>query len=239
MTVSQVQQGKVVVGILALQGAFAEHQVALQKISSPRKVCPLLVRTPDDLAKCDALIIPGGESTTIALLARLAGLLEPLRQFTKTKPIWGTCAGAILLAQAVENTKKGGQELLGGMSVTVARNGWGSQVESFEAPLLVDGLQDSQTPFTGVFIRAPVIQALHPSPDHPPLEIIARLPVGKLPKSQSIVSPDEDDTDPRDPRTIVAVRQGRHMLTTFHPELTKDGRFHEYFVRACVLSSLF
>ncbi|KAH7921990.1 SNO glutamine amidotransferase [Leucogyrophana mollusca] len=228
----------VTVGILALQGAFAEHQVALQKLSCQKKVVIVLVRVADDLARCDALIIPGGESTTIALLARLAGLLEPLRLFLKKKPVWGTCAGAILLAQAVENTKKGGQELLGGMSVTVARNGWGSQVESFEAPLLVDGLRDPDQSFTGVFIRAPVVLSLSPSPEDPPLEIIARLPAGLLPRSQTLVSPDEDDTDPRDPRTIVAIRQGRHMLTTFHPELTKDSRFHEYFVRACVLPSL-
>ncbi|KAF9224575.1 SNO glutamine amidotransferase [Gyrodon lividus] len=228
-------EGKVVIGILALQGAFSEHQSALQKMTPPRKVCSLLVRTPGDLENCDALIIPGGESTTIALLAKLAGLLEPLREFTKTKPIWGTCAGAILLAQAVENAKRDGQELLGGMSVTVARNGWGSQVESFEAPLFVEGLQDSQIPFTGVFIRAPVIQALHSSPDQPPAQVIARLPVGKVPKSEAHV-PSDDDND--DPRRIVAIRQGKHMLTTFHPELTKDGRFHEYFVRTCVLPFL-
>jgi len=130
--------------ITALQGAFAEHQAALQKISCQKKLAILLVRTAEDLSACDALIIPGGgetsvtglvldshhplESTTIALLAKLSGLLEPLRAFVQQKPVWGTCAGAILLAQAVENTKKGGQELLGGISVTVARNGWGSQV---------------------------------------------------------------------------------------------------------------
>ncbi|KIM62988.1 hypothetical protein SCLCIDRAFT_15649 [Scleroderma citrinum Foug A] len=231
---SQTQACKTTVGVLALQGAFAEHQTALQKIPSARKVTACLVRTPDDLEKCDALIIPGGESTTIALLAKLAGLLEPLRQFSKTKPIWGTCAGAILLAQVVENTKKGGQDLLGGMSVTVARNGWGSQVESFEAPLIVDGLQNSERPFTGVFIRAPVILALHPSPDAPPMHVVARLSVGTVPKSSTASL----QLDPNDPRTIVAVRQGKHLMTTFHPELTKDGRFHEYFVQNCVLPSL-
>ncbi|KAL4067154.1 PdxT/SNO family [Scleroderma yunnanense] len=230
---SQVQ-GKLTVGILALQGAFAEHQTALQKVASARKITVCLVRTPDDLQKCDALIIPGGESTTIALLAKLAGLLEPLRQFSKEKPIWGTCAGAILLAQVVENTKKGGQDLLGSMSITVARNGWGSQVESFEAPLSVDGLRNSEKPFTGVFIRAPVILALHPSPDVPPIHVVARLPVGTVPKSSAA----SVQLDPDDPRTIVAVRQGKHMMTTFHPELTKDGRFHEYFVQTCVLPSL-
>jgi glutamine amidotransferase PdxT len=115
------------------------------------------------------------ESTTIALLARLSGLMEPLREFVKTKAVWGTCAGAILLSQAVSNPKKGGQELLGGVSVTTMRNGWGSQVtsllpsppcssdsyshtqvESFEAPLEVSGLRDANIPFMGIFIRAPV-----------------------------------------------------------------------------------
>jgi len=223
------------IGILALQGAFAEHQAALQKLSCQKKLAIILVRTAEDLSTCDALIIPGGESTTIALLAKLSGLLEPLRTFLQQKPVWGTCAGAILLAQAVENTKKGGQELLGGISVTVARNGWGSQVESFEAPLLVDGLRDPKISFTGVFIRAPVLLALHPSTRNPPIEIIARLPPDLMPKSQNMPACDDG---PHDPQSIVAVRQGRHMLTTFHPELTKDSRFHEYFVRTCVLPTL-
>jgi 5'-phosphate synthase pdxT subunit len=113
----------------ALQGAFTEHLAILSRLHiSQTSVSSCLVRTPEDLAKCDALIIPGGESTTIALLARLAGLLEPLKAFVKAKPVWGTCAGAILLAEGVEGAKKGGQELLGGVGVTVERNGWGSQV---------------------------------------------------------------------------------------------------------------
>ncbi|KAI0959132.1 hypothetical protein AcW1_004048 [Taiwanofungus camphoratus] len=225
----------VTIGILALQGAFAEHQVMLQKLSLKKRIVIVLVRTQENLAKCDALIIPGGESTTIALLARLAGLLGPLREFLKTRPVWGTCAGAILLAQSIEGAKKGGQELLGGISVTVARNGWGSQVESFEASLDVEHLRDSNKPFHGVFIRAPVVLTLTPSPTDPPIEIVSRISASLLPRSQTLVPEDEDDTDPRDPRTIVALRQGRHLLTTFHPELTKDNRFHEYFVRECVL----
>ncbi|KII83376.1 hypothetical protein PLICRDRAFT_47265 [Plicaturopsis crispa FD-325 SS-3] len=222
--------GGVTIGILALQGAFAEHQTTLKKLSFERKISVVQVRTPEDLARCAALIIPGGESTTIALLAKLAGLLEPLRAFLKEKSVWGTCAGAILLAQSVEGAKKGGQELLGGISVTIARNGWGSQVESFEAPLQVQGLRDSDRPFTGVFIRAPVVLSLVPSALDPPIQVVARLPVDLLPRSDhtSSIAPD-------DPRTVVALRQGRHLLTTFHPELTKDSRFHEYFVRECVL----
>ncbi|TDL17627.1 SNO glutamine amidotransferase [Rickenella mellea] len=228
----------VTIGILAMQGAFAEHQVILQKLSIKRKVVTTLVRTMDDLERCDALIIPGGESTTIALLARLAGLLEPLRAFVRKKPVWGTCAGAILLSSSVEGAKKGGQELLGGISVTTARNGWGSQVESFEAALNVDGLRDSLKPFTGVFIRAPVILSISPTALEPPVQVIARLSTELLPKNQTLIPADEDNTDPRDTRCVVALRQGHHLLTTFHPELTRDDRFHEYFVRECVLPSL-
>lgn len=129
-----------------------------------------------------------------------------------------------------------------------------AKVESFECPLLADGLRNPNIPYTGVFIRAPVrvyvlhpiarcidltfpekvLLALHPSTQNPPIEIIARLPPNLLPKSQKATACDEGD----DPQSIVAVRQGRHMLTTFHPELTKDNRFHEYFVRTCVLPTL-
>ncbi|KAH9928840.1 SNO glutamine amidotransferase [Fomitopsis serialis] len=235
---SSTHREVVTVGILALQGAFVEHQATLQKVSLRRRIHIVQVRTPEDLAKCDALIIPGGESTTIALLARLAGLLAPLRDFVKTKPVWGTCAGAILLAQAAEGTKKGGQELLGGVSVTIMRNGFGSQVESFEAPLTVDGLRDSDRPFHGVFIRAPVVLSLDPSSNDPPIEVVSRLSASLLPHNQTTIPLDAGNTDPNDPRTIVALRQGRHLLTTFHPELTKDDRFHEYFIRQCVLPSL-
>ncbi|KAF8075806.1 glutamine amidotransferase subunit pdxT [Lyophyllum atratum] len=218
----------VVVGILALQGAFAEHQAMVQRLSMKRKIAVVLVRTVEDLNLCDALIIPGGESTTIALLARVSGLLEPLREFVTKKPVWGTCAGAILLSKTVEGSKKGGQELLGGISIAIARNGWGSQVESFEVDLAVEGLKNPEHSFTGIFIRAPVVLSLSPSPEDPPIEVIARLPTNLLP--QSLASLDEND-----PKTVVALRQGSHFLTTFHPELTQDNRFHDYFVRECVL----
>ncbi|KAJ7476942.1 PdxT/SNO family [Mycena galericulata] len=216
----------VTIGILALQGAFAEHQTRLQSLRLKRKIVTTLVKTLEDLQRCDGLIIPGGESTTIALLARLSGLLEPLKDFIRTKPVWGTCAGAILLSQSVTGAKKDGQELLGGVSVDIARNGWGSQVESFEAPLDVKGLRDPSVPFTGIFIRAPVVLALVPDA---PIQIIARLPPHLLPE------PAEDESDPR---TIVALRQGLHLLTTFHPELTQDDRFHEYFARKCVFPTV-
>jgi len=234
---SSAPNGITTVGVLALQGAFAEHVSILTRISNSKRIRPLLVRTPADLEKCDALIIPGGESTTIALLARLAGLLEPLRAFVgaQGKPVWGTCAGAILLAEAVVGAKKGGQELLGGIGIKIGRNGWGSQVESFEAPLDVDGLREPEKPFKGVFIRAPVVLSVNPPKlSRPPIEIIARLPSSLVPTTMEPGG--AFDNDNLDPRTIVALRQGRLLLSTFHPELTQDDRFHEYFVRTCVLS---
>ncbi|KAJ7062840.1 glutamine amidotransferase subunit pdxT [Mycena amicta] len=216
----------VTIGILALQGAFAEHQSRLQNLRLERKIVTILVKTPEDLHHCDGLIIPGGESTTIALLARLSGLIDPLKEFIQTKPVWGTCAGAILLSRSVTGAKKDGQELLGGVSIDIARNGWGSQVESFEASLSVRGLANPSVPFTGIFIRAPVVLGLAPDA---PIHVIARLPPNLLPE------PVEDESDPR---TIVALRQGQHLLTTFHPELTKDDRFHEYFARKCVFPNV-
>jgi len=216
---------KHVVGILALQGAFVEHRSALERLPYHRQLEIILIKTAEDLNRCDALIIPGGESTTIALLARISGLLEPLRTFAKKKPVWGTCAGAIFLSQNIENAKKGGQELLGIMSVTIARNGWGSQIESFEAPLVVNSLSNPDEPFIGVFIRAPVLLRLHPSPEDPPIQVVATLSSRFLPPS--LESPGHSD----EPKTFVAIRQGFHLLTTFHPELTNDNRFHDYFIR--------
>ncbi|KAI9512754.1 SNO glutamine amidotransferase [Russula earlei] len=222
----------------AMQGAFAEHQAMLQKLSAKgrRRVEVVQVRTPEELRRCDGLIIPGGESTTIALLARLSGMMEPLREFVGAKPVWGTCAGAILLAQAVSNPKRGGQELLHGVSVEITRNGWGSQVESFEAPLEVSGLRNAEVPFTGVFIRAPVIaeliEAAHDSQQQP-IKVLSRISRSLLPSSLP-----DGGGDVSAAQTVVALRQGRHLLTTFHPELTDDDRFHEYFVQECVIPSL-
>ncbi|TFK67285.1 SNO glutamine amidotransferase [Pluteus cervinus] len=223
----------VTIGVLALQGAFIEHQAILQKLNIKRALYVPLVRTVEDLEVCDGLIIPGGESTTIALLARLSGLLEPLREFVKTKPVWGTCAGAILLAHMAEGKKKGGQELLGGTSVKIARNGWGSQVESFAADLKIAGLRNANIPFKGVFIRAPVILDFSgTSSNDPPAQVLARLPSDLLPPSLT------DSDHPDDPKTVVALRQGLHLVTTFHPELTEDSRFHEYFVKECLLPTI-
>jgi len=266
------QDTKLIIGILALQGAFQEHLAILSRLSplpaggTNVNIEPILVKTIPDLAQCDALILPGGESTTIALLARVSGLLEPLREFVRggEKAVWGTCAGAILMAEhgVKKGEKEGGQELFGGVNIKVERNGWGSQVESFETPLYVDCIRESNRPFRGVFIRAPLILDLLPPvqhygaqtaatlgsetlsrpPTHAPslaeIHVLARLTADLLPPSSDPARPNDDDpTDPRDDRTIVALRQGKKLITTFHPELTADPRFHEYFIKECVLAS--
>jgi 5'-phosphate synthase pdxT subunit len=187
------------VGVLALQGDFAEHAAALRRlgVEAPE------VRLPEDLHGLQGLIIPGGESTTIGKLATRFGLIEPLRQFGAEHAIWGTCAGAIFLARDVHRD----QPLLGLMDITVQRNAFGRQVDSFEADLTVDALSESTRPFHAVFIRAPVIERVGPQG-----EVLASLP--------SI-----DSGSPR----IVAARQGRLLATSFHPELTGDDRFHQLF----------
>ncbi|KIJ38764.1 hypothetical protein M422DRAFT_33156 [Sphaerobolus stellatus SS14] len=229
----------------SLQGTFVEHQTILSRLRiSDTATSSCLVKTPEDLAKCGALIISGGGSTTNALLARLAGLTDPLKAFVQVKPVWGTCAGAISLAENAVGAKKGGQELLGGIAVKMERNGWGSQVESFEAALDIEGLRDPQRPFTGVFIRAPVVLDFMEDPSRPPIEVLVPLPSTLLPQGgKEIPTPtaspsDDTSVSTGNQRTVVALRQGRHLLTTFHPELTKDDRFHDYFVRSCVYATL-
>ncbi|MCJ1234847.1 hypothetical protein MMC14_002810 [Varicellaria rhodocarpa] len=161
----------ITVGVLALQGAFLEHLTLLHKAapslppsnpSIPTQWTFTEVRTPAELQKCDALIIPGGESTTMSLVAERSGLLEELRGFVKThrKPTWGTCAGLILLSESANRTKKGGQSLIGGLDVRVNRNHFGRQTESFETSLHLPFLSPSS--FKGIFIRAPVVEKILP-----------------------------------------------------------------------------
>jgi 5'-phosphate synthase pdxT subunit len=183
------------VGVLALQGDFREHREMLESMGH----AAFEVRKPAQLEGLDALIIPGGESTTIARLIIANGFPEPLRDFCDSgRPVWGTCAGAILLAEEVDRLDRPGVER---MAISVARNAFGRQVDSFEADLAIDGLEGP--PFHAVFIRAPVILAVRG-----PAEAIARLPDG----------------------TVVAARQGNLLATSFHPELTRDTRLHEYFL---------
>jgi 5'-phosphate synthase pdxT subunit len=184
------------IGVLALQGDFAEHLAALHRLGVPSRE----VRLPDQLAELSGLIIPGGESTTIGKLATTFGLIEPLREFAAQHAVWGTCAGAIFLSRDARRS----QPLLGLMDISVERNAFGRQVDSFEIDLTVPALDDAGRPYHAVFIRAPLIEHVGPQ-----AEALASLPDGRT----------------------VAARQGRWLATSFHPELTDDLRFHRYFLR--------
>jgi 5'-phosphate synthase pdxT subunit len=184
-----------IIGVLALQGDFAEHAAVLRRLG----VEPREVRLPRDLDGLDGLIIPGGESTTITRLLQIYDLLEPLRERVGGGlPTWGTCAGAIVLAREAIGLD---QPNIGAMDIVVRRNAFGRQVDSFETDLAVAPL--GEAPYNAVFIRAPTIEGVGPD-----VQVLARLEDG----------------------TAVAAREGTMVATSFHPELTGDTRFHEYFV---------
>ncbi|RFU22656.1 pyridoxal 5'-phosphate synthase glutaminase subunit PdxT [Geodermatophilus marinus] len=191
-----------VVGVLALQGDVREHLAALREQGA--RAVP--VRRPDELAAVDGLVLPGGESTTIAKLAARTGLLDPLRDAVAAGlPVYGSCAGMILLADRLLDAPAD-QVTVGGLDVTVRRNAFGRQVDSFEADLGLDGLPGG--PLRAVFIRAPWVEQAGPG-----VQVLARVVGG-----------------PADGR-IVAVRQGDLVATSFHPELTGDRRVHALFVQ--------
>ncbi len=182
------------IGVLAIQGDFAEHICMLNGLG----VQTSEVRLPAQLEGLDGLIIPGGESTTIGKLAVDYALLEPLRVFGKTHAIWGTCAGAIFLSKDARRT----QPLLGIMDITVQRNAFGRQVDSFEADLSIPELEGNH-PYHAIFIRAPIIESVQAD-----AKVLCNLADGR----------------------IVAAQQGKMLATSFHPELTNDSRFHKYFL---------
>jgi 5'-phosphate synthase pdxT subunit len=187
------------IGILALQGDFAEHSAMLARLD----VSVVEVRLPEQLEGLSGLIIPGGESTTIAKLADNYGLIEPLRKFGQEKAMWGTCAGAIFLSKDAHRN----QPLLQLMDIAVERNAFGRQVNSFEMDLDVPALKEvdpQEKPFHAIFIRAPLIEAVRADAC-----ILAKLSDGR----------------------IVAAQQGHLLATAFHPELTQDDRFHRYFLQ--------
>jgi 5'-phosphate synthase pdxT subunit len=188
-------------GVLALQGNFREHIKVLRQLG----VTADEIRQPSHLARLDGLILPGGESTTIGKLAAEYRLLEPLRALAADGMLmWGTCAGLILLARDVGSD----QPLIGQLDVSVQRNAFGRQIDSFETDLLVPALTEPRRPFRAVFIRAPIITSVGPD-----VEVLARL---------------DDAGDETD--TIVAVQQDCLLATAFHPELTDDDRFHRHFL---------
>jgi 5'-phosphate synthase pdxT subunit len=192
------------IGVLALQGDFIEHIKILRALGAGATE----IRLPEQLNGVEGLIIPGGESTTVGKLAVAYGLIEPIKELAKQgKPIWGTCAGLIFLANSVEGTD---QPLIGAMDLVVQRNAFGRQVDSFEADISVPALDtvsdqsEKGCPFHAVFIRAPLIASVSAS-----VQVLSRL----------------------DGDGIVAARQGNLLVTAFHPELTGDTRFHRYFLR--------
>ena len=185
------------IGVLALQGDFREHIRALEGLGAQAHP----VRLPADLRDVDGLVIPGGESTVMGKLMVEYGLDQPLRDHTaRGTPVWGTCAGLILLSRETDNALAG-QPLLAAMDIRTRRNAFGPQRASFEADIQVPAL--GERPFHAVFIRGPVIERVGAD-----VEVLARLDDGQ----------------------IVAVRQGPLMGTAFHPEVTSDTRFHEYFL---------
>jgi pyridoxal 5'-phosphate synthase pdxT subunit len=191
----------VTVGILALQGDVREHARVLTECGMD----VVTVRRPAELAAVDGLVLPGGESTAIVKLARIFELLEPLRARIKDGlPVYGSCAGMILLADRVDKGGSPIEETFGGIDMTVRRNAFGRQVDSFEEDVEVQGL--SGGPVHAVFIRAPWVQELGP----------AATALGRVSTGEAT-------------GRIVAVRQGNLLATSFHPELTGDGRIHAYF----------
>lgn len=185
------------IGVLALQGDFREHRQVLERLGAQVTE----VRQVKHLAAVERLIIPGGESTTIGRLMALYGLIEPIRQRAQQgMPLWGTCAGAILMAKQIADGKPG-QPALALVDIVARRNAFGRQLDSFEADMAIDALGDE--PFHTVFIRAPVLE--QPGSQ---VEVLAALDDGR----------------------IVAARQGQMLVSSFHPELTNDDRMHRYFL---------
>jgi pyridoxal 5'-phosphate synthase pdxT subunit len=196
-----VREQQATVGILALQGDVREHVRAVRE----RGLTAVLVRRPSDLDDVDGLILPGGESTAIMKLARMSGLVEPLRErIAAGLPAYGSCAGMILLADRVLDAGAQLPETIGGLDIVVRRNAFGRQVDWFETDLELDGVPGG--PLRAVFIRAPWVEEVGPR-----ARVIGRLEGG-----------------PASGR-VVAVRQGDLLATSFHPELDGDGRVHDLF----------
>jgi 5'-phosphate synthase pdxT subunit len=185
------------IGVLALQGDFREHLAVFAALGADA----IAVRRPDDLARVSGLVIPGGESTVMDKLSRLFGLAQPLKDAVASGlPVFGTCAGLIMLSNTVRDAIDG-QQTIGGFDVAVRRNAFGSQLDSFETDLDVPAL--GEPPVHAVFIRAPVVEEVAED-----VTVLSALDDGR----------------------IVAIEQGNLLGTSFHPEITGETRFHEYFL---------
>ncbi|KAJ1543363.1 hypothetical protein HK096_008528 [Nowakowskiella sp. JEL0078] len=202
------QEKKLRIGVLALQGAFTEHINILNRITSEVSLA-FPVKTLKDLEdlEIDGLIIPGGESTAIALVAERTGIWDALYKWVHEsgKAVWGTCAGLILLSKSANQTKTNGQSLINILPITVKRNGYGAQIDSFMSPINMSVI--GTKPFPGIFIRAPMIESI----DSDEIAVLG-----------SVKHETQEETP-------VAIQYGRILATSFHPELTNDSRIHLYF----------
>ncbi|WWC58246.1 pyridoxal 5'-phosphate synthase, glutaminase subunit Pdx2 [Kwoniella dejecticola CBS 10117] len=240
MTIQPIELPETItIGVLALQGAFVEHIHYLQKLRPHgHTIKAIPIRTLSELQQCQALVIPGGESTVISSIAsHTPGLLEGLIDFARdpARAVWGTCAGMILMADV--NGVGGGRkkavkgwEGIGGMKVW--RNLFGGQLESFEASLTIPHLSNPSKPFNLVFIRAPAVHSLSPECKSQ-VEVIAQLPEDLLPPPPPSDSPLGEPS--LEDLGKVWLRKGKKMVTSFHPELSGDVRVHEFWVEKCVL----
>lgn len=234
------------VGVLALQGAFREHLEFFREIVNcdPDRYGPyslnfIEVRTAEELARCGALVIPGGESTTMSLVAERTHLLQPLLDYVASHehPVWGTCAGLIMMARHLRNGKPN-QHTLGGLDIEVTRNAFGRQLSSFEAPLDFSSFIPGCDAFPTVFIRAPVVSKILDPVEATEMPIDGGVTPSK--NKHQRVDPVEVLHTLKDYHgvgndLIVAVRQGKNLGTSFHPELLDDKRFHKWFLDLFVL----
>jgi 5'-phosphate synthase pdxT subunit len=189
----------IVIGILALQGAFIEHKNILDRLN----IKNILIKKADEIQLCDGIILPGGESTSIGIIEK--NIFDEIREHIKKgKAIWGICAGMILLSNNIIGQKIGGQKSIGGLDVVIERNFFGSQLNSFIKSLEYPTLFKKNGYFDAIFIRGPVIQ--------------------KIDKNIQILSKLDNDI-------IIAVQQNNVLGTSFHPELTNDYSWHEYFIK--------
>lgn len=191
------------IGVLAIQGDVREHIKHLESLGATTS----LIRSHDDFAGIDGLVIPGGESTTMSILAKKNDLFPTLRKLAQDIPMYGSCAGLIMLANTIEDGRAD-QETVGGLNIVAKRNAFGRQVDSFEIDLQIPAI--GEVPFPAVFIRAPLVVSVGSD-----VEVVATIPAQTF----------NDEAD-----RIVAVRQGNLMATSFHPEITPDLRIHEYFL---------
>lgn len=234
------------VGVLALQGAFAEHLAHLARAAAESTTLQkhnftfVPVRTVEELSKCDSLVIPGGESTAMSLIAERTQMLEPLRQFAASKPVWGTCAGLIFMASSITNAKPH-QHALGGLAVQVARNAFGRQLDSFLCPSDFSAFAPDLKSFNTVFIRAPVVSAVETSKGQwkevgPELDHKANLEAAVVVDAKCTNDAPVEILHELENGLVVAVRQGKHLGTSFHPDLANDALFHAWFLEEFVVN---